>query len=57
MNQVDEAGNGNIEYPEFLEVMARKTKEDLKDAEEELKEAFRVFDKDKNGYIETETLR
>ena len=37
--------------------MSQKTKEDLKEAEEELKEAFRVFDKDKDGYISTETLR
>ena len=43
------AGNGTIDFPEFLTMMARKMKDT--DTEEEIKEAFRVFDKDGNGYI------
>nr|POE67941.1 calmodulin-like protein 8 [Quercus suber] len=35
--------------------MAKKMKET--DAEEELKEAFKVFDKDQNGYISATELR
>ncbi|CAN6462965.1 unnamed protein product [Victoria cruziana] len=53
--EVDVNGNGTIEFGEFLNLMARKTKET--DAEEELKEAFKVFDKDQNGYISAEELR
>ncbi|KAH1259434.1 Calmodulin-like protein 8 [Glycine max] len=49
MNEVDMDGNGTIEFGEFLNLMARKMKET--EAEEELKEAFRVFDKDHDGYI------
>lgn len=46
---VDVNGNGTIEFAEFLDLLATKLKET--DAEEELKEAFKVFDKDQNGYI------
>ena len=37
-------GNGIIDFPEFLTMMARKMKDT--DSEEEIREAFRVFDKD-----------
>lgn len=49
------AGNGTIDFPEFLTMMARKMKDT--DSEEEIKEAFRVFDKDGNGYISAAELR
>ncbi len=42
-------GNGTIDFPEFLTMMAKKMKDT--DSEEEIKEAFRVFDKDGNGFI------
>ncbi|KAG8649749.1 calmodulin-like protein 11 isoform X2 [Manihot esculenta] len=55
INEVDVNGNGTIEFGEFLNLMARKMKES--DAEEELKEAFKVFDKDRDGYISPNELR
>lgn len=39
----DHVGNGTIDFPEFLTMMARKMKDT--DSEEEIREAFRVFDK------------
>ncbi|KAL5995498.1 Calmodulin [Asimina triloba] len=82
INEVDADQNGTIDFPEFLNLMARKMKEyeEFKehvlislisdrskkdkighkgaqekltdtDSEEELKEAFKVFDKDQNGFI------
>ena len=48
-------GNGEIDFPEFLQMMARKMKET--DSEEEIREAFRVFDRDGNGYISASELR
>ena len=36
-------GNGTIDFEEFLTMMAKKMKDT--DSEEELREAFRVFDK------------
>ena len=49
INEVDADGNGTIDFPEFLTMMARKMRDT--DSEEEIKEAFKVFDKDGNGYI------
>ncbi|XP_063444790.1 calmodulin-A-like isoform X2 [Mytilus trossulus] len=48
-------GNGTIDFEEFLLMMARKMKDT--DSEEELREAFRVFDKDGNGFISAAELR
>ncbi|KAK7258704.1 hypothetical protein RIF29_24286 [Crotalaria pallida] len=55
MNEGDTDGNGTMEFGEFLNLMARKMKES--EAEEELKGAFRVFDKDQDGYISPIELR
>ena len=43
------AGNGNIDFEEFLQMMAKKMKDT--DSEEEVKQAFKVFDKDGDGFI------
>ena len=40
INEVDADGNGTIDFPEFLSLMARKMKDT--DTEEELVEAFKV---------------
>jgi calmodulin len=55
INEVDTDGNGTIDFPEFLTMMARKMRDT--DSEEEIKEAFKVFDKDGNGYISAAELR
>ena len=55
INEVDADGNGQIDFPEFLTMMARKMKDT--DSEEEIREAFKVFDKDGNGFISAAELR
>lgn len=55
INEIDADGNGDIDFPEFLTVMARKMKDT--DSEEEILEAFKVFDKDGNGFISAAELR
>ncbi|GFP96520.1 calmodulin [Phtheirospermum japonicum] len=55
IDEVDADRNGSIDFPEFLSLMARKMKDS--DSEEELKEAFEVFDKDKDGFISAAELR
>ncbi|KAK8638029.1 hypothetical protein V6N13_136472 [Hibiscus sabdariffa] len=55
IDEVDTDGNGAIEFGEFLNLMARKMKET--EAEDDLREAFRVFDKDQDGYISPHELR
>uniref|UniRef100_T1K1M3 EF-hand domain-containing protein n=1 Tax=Tetranychus urticae TaxID=32264 RepID=T1K1M3_TETUR len=49
------ARNGTIEFNEFLHMMSRKMKET--DKEEELREAFRVFDRNGDGFINAAELR
>jgi len=47
--------DGTVDFPEFLSLMARKMKDT--DTEEELIEAFKVFDRDGNGFISAAELR
>lgn len=52
---VDGDGSGAIDFEEFLALMAKKTKE--AEDEMELREAFRVFDKNNRGIIEVSDLK
>ena len=42
VNQVDKDGTGSIDFPEFLMMMSIKA--DSENAEDEIREAFQVFD-------------
>jgi calmodulin len=55
INEVEAVGNGTIDFPEFLTMMARK----MKDTEsfDDIVEAFKIFDKDGSGYILATDLR
>ena len=53
--EVDLDGNGTIEFPEFLEMMKQKANE--VDQEEELREAFKIFDRDKDGFVSIKELK
>ena len=55
MNYLNISGNGTIDFAEFLNMMAKKMID--AEGEEEIKEAFRVFDKDGNGHISAAELR
>ncbi|CAG2172353.1 unnamed protein product, partial [Oppiella nova] len=55
VTMVDQDGNGTIEFNEFLNLMSKKMKET--DKEEELREAFRVFDRNGDGFISASELR
>ena len=49
------SGNGEIDFEEFLQMMSKKIT--LNDTEEEIRDAFRIFDKDGNGLISAHELR
>ncbi|KAG6785868.1 hypothetical protein POTOM_007455 [Populus tomentosa] len=62
--EVDIDGNGTLNFEEFLNVMGRKQKIGLmhlqflqENVTEELKEAFKVFDRNQDGYISGSELR
>lgn len=55
MQEVDPQNSGVINFPAYLAVMAKKVKE--VDSEEEIYEAFQIFDKDGNGLIPTSEFR
>uniref|UniRef100_A0A1A9X4F1 EF-hand domain-containing protein n=1 Tax=Glossina brevipalpis TaxID=37001 RepID=A0A1A9X4F1_9MUSC len=56
--EVDEDGSGQIEFEEFTTLAARfLVEEDAEAMQAELKEAFRLYDKEGNGYITTGVLR
>ena len=49
IHEVDADGNGTIDPPESLSLMAREMKD--MDTEDELIRVFKVFDQDGNGLI------
>merc|ERR1712173_411860 len=55
IKEVDTDGNGEIDFDEFLAMMAKKLQES--DLEEDIREAFRVFDVNCTGTISTLELR
>nr|CAH7765038.1 unnamed protein product [Callosobruchus chinensis] len=58
INEVDEDGSGELEFEEFVTLASRfMVEEDAEAMQQELKEAFRLYDKEGNGYITTSTLK
>ena len=49
ISYVDTSKDGSIDFAEFLELMCSKMSDH--DTEEEMLEAFRIFDRDSNGYV------
>merc|ERR1712108_84204 len=54
INEVDKDGTGLLMFPNFLYMMAKK--ENDEEAEDEIREAFKVFDGDGNGFINRQEL-
>jgi len=55
VNDVDKNGTGVFKFPEFLSMMAKKC--DLLVADDDIREAFKVFDCDGNGFISRSELK
>merc|ERR1712098_636830 len=59
LEEIDEDGSGEIEIGEFCQLCATFLVEDpdMETMKRELKDAFRIYDREGLGYITTETLR
>merc|ERR1711994_793938 len=59
LKEIDEDGSGEIEFGEFCQLCAKVLVEDpdVETLKRELKDAFRIYDKNGEGFITTETLR
>ncbi|ALC46953.1 And [Drosophila busckii] len=55
VNEVDVNGDGLIDFSEFCTLMNKHSSEG--DSDEELREAFKIFDKDEDGFISPAELR
>ncbi|XP_053404175.1 calmodulin-A-like [Mercenaria mercenaria] len=55
INEVDADGNDSVDFPEFLKMMAKNVQ--CTDSEKDIKEAFRVFDRNGDGLISATELR
>jgi len=56
--ETDEDGSGQLEFEEFAELAAKfLIEEDEESLKGELKEAFRIYDREGNGYISVKTLK
>ncbi|KAJ8677178.1 hypothetical protein QAD02_012965 [Eretmocerus hayati] len=52
------SGSGQLEFEEFCTLAARfLVEEDTEAMQQELREAFRLYDKEGNGYITTDVFR
>ncbi|EZA52238.1 Troponin C, isoform [Ooceraea biroi] len=58
IEEVDADKSGRLEFEEFVTLAAKFiVEEDAEALEKELREAFRLYDKEGNGYIPTTCLR
>merc|ERR1712114_167349 len=59
LEEIDEDGSGEIEFAEFCQLCAKFLVEDpdIETLKRELKAAFRIYDKNGEGFITMDTLR
>jgi len=56
--ETDEDGSGQLEFEEFAELSAKfLIEEDEEELKQELREAFRIYDRDGQGFITTDVLK
>ena len=55
INEVDVDGSGSVEFAEFVILMTNKVREISK--QDEIKEAFNVLDKDKDGKLSSKEIK
>lgn len=57
LKRIRHVGSGKLDFNSFCRVALHFNEEDDEALQKELKEAFRLYDKEGNGYIPTSSLR
>lgn len=57
INLVDENGDNEIDFDEFLTLMRLRMGDSGEDAEQNLRDVFDIFDADGSGYIDRNEMR
>ena len=55
VNEVDADHDGSVNFQEFLDMMSKSS--EAANNEDEIREAFKVFDKNEDGFISEAELR
>ena len=55
VNEVDADHDGSVNFQEFLDMMSKSS--EAANTEDEIREAFKVFDKNEDGFISESELR
>lgn len=56
IDEFDKEDKGALNFNEFLEMMKHKS-QDVNDEDEDIKEAFRIFDKDSDGLVSANEMK
>ena len=55
ITDVDKKGNGYLDFPQFMEAIVKKISEP--DHDDEIEKSFKLFDKNKDDYLDIEDLK
>ena len=55
ITDVDKKGNGYLDFPQYMEAIVKKISEP--DHDDEIEKSFKLFDKNKDGYLDIDDLK